>query len=1090
MIAAIVAFCTRRSAIVLSLALLVAAAGLLAHRRLVSDVIPDLADPQIGLVADWMGHSATEVAAGVTSVISDALTEIPGSAAVRGVSMSGMAYVDVVFESSAQLAAGRSAIEQRLAALQPKLPPNVRVQLGPAASSTGWVYEYLLADPSHGQSPLALRGLQRTRLGPALAAIPGVAEVASLGGGAQQVVVDVKPDELASRGLAYTDVVATLRAAFQNRAVRDLKAIEGLPVRPPGTANAPVTVGDLARVRTTHDMPNGLADLGGDYPAVGGIVIARRDANLRSLVEEVNRVLDRQRATLPPGVRIVTVYDRQALAARVEHTLFQALIEEIAVVALVILLFLMHGRSALLPLVTLPLILLLTFAAMWLLKVPATVMSLGGIGIALGMAVDADVVALEACHRHWETRGADPRTRRARLIAAAGSFTPAILTSLLIAALSFTPVFAFGGETGRLISPLAMTKTIVIVAAALVALTVGPALRDRLLLGRLIGEFENPLTRGLVRIYRPFVHFALARPALTLATAALAVASCFPVVTRLGGEFMPHVDEGDLLFMPTTLPGVSVDDAVSDLRRQDRAISEFPQVASVFGKVGRADTATDPAPYSMAETIVQLRPRSEWPKLKRARWYSDFAPPALSGPLRWLWPEQSPPTTQELVESMDHATRLAGWTNAWTTPIRARMDMMSTGIRTPVGIRIVARDPKRLAELGAELRAFVLKIPGTRSAVFESLAGEKRLAFQLRPRALELHHVDPTLAQATLDLQLSGGQIGELELGGERRRVRVVPDMSVRGPADQLREITLRAGADGTGRPIPLALLGNAATVNTPALVRSERGALAAYVFVDLDPDTNLQEYVERAKLAVSQASSAGALHLGPVERIEWTGQYALFQAGAQRLKWIVPIVALAMLSLLFLLFRNLTEALIVLVSVPFALVGSVWTLYLADYAVSAPVWVGLLAVAGLAMQTAVVMVLYIDEAFHRRLREGRMTSRDDIVAAHTEGTVLRLRPKLMTITTMAASLLPLLWAEGPGAEVMRRVAAPMLGGLASSAFLTLEVLPVLYTIWRHQQLKRAAASNVPLEVIVGAPPTWARADRSDAGRSGLTLAE
>ena len=1082
MIAQIVAFCARRSRVVLGLALLLAAVGVLAQRRLASDVVPDLAEPQIVLVADWMGHPATEVAAEVTRVITDSLTGLPGSTDVRGVSMSGMAYVDVIFESPAKIATGREALRSRMTALSRKLPQNVRLELGPTATSTGWVYEYVLADPSHGQSPLALRGLQRSQLGPALAAIPGVAEVASLGGGAQQVVVDVMPDELAKRGLAYTDLSATLRVGLQRHIATDLKAIEALLVPLPQGANGSVRLSELAHVRTAHDMPNGLADLGGDYQAVGGIVIAGRDANLRSVIEEVHRVIERARLTIPKGVRIVTVYDRQVLAARAERTLLQALLEEITVVALVILVFLMHPRSALLPLVTLPLILLLTFAMMWLLGVPATVMSLGGVGIALGMAVDADVVALEACHRHLQALGGDSPGRGARLIAAAGSFTPAILTSLLIAALSFTPVFAFGGETGRLIAPLAITKTIVIAAAALVALTVAPALRDRLLRGRLIGEFENPITRGLVRVYRPFVHFALARPALTLVTAALAVASCLPIVARLGGEFMPRIDEGDLLFMPTTLPGVSLDDAVSDLRRQDRAISQFPEVATVFGKVGRADTATDPAPYSMAETIVQLRPRSEWPRVKRTRWYSDLVPRSLRGPLRVLWPEDTPATTVELVDRLDGATRLPGWTNAWTTPIRARMDMMSTGIRTPVGIRIVSGDPQRLNALGAALRAFVLTIPGTRSAVFESQGGETRLAFKLRPSALALHHVKPEIAQEAVDLQVSGGQLGELEIGGERRRVRVVPNMSLRGPADQIRDVTVRTGPGGTGGPIPLALLGSAEFVATPAMVRTEGGALVAYLHVDLDTGIDLQEYVARARGVVDRATAGGTLPLAVGERIEWAGQYALFQAGVKRLQWIFPIVGFSMLALLFLLFRNLTEALIVLVSVPFALVGSIWTLYFAHFPLSAPVWVGLLAVAGLAMQTGVVMVLYIDEAFHRRLREGQMKCRDDIVAAHTEGTVLRLRPKLMTITTMAASLLPLLWADGPGAEIMKRVAAPMLGGLGSSAFLTLEVLPVLYTIWRHRQMRRAERLNVSLEAIVGVPPLWARGERPKAG--------
>jgi Cu(I)/Ag(I) efflux system membrane protein CusA/SilA len=785
---------------------------------------------------------------------------------------------------------------------------------------------------------------------------------------------------------------------------------------------------------------------------------------------------------------VVTAYDRLDLITRVGNTLLRALGEEVGVVVLVILLFLLHGRSALVPLMTLPLVLLLTFGAMWALGVPATIMSLGGIGIALGMAVDADVVALEACHRRLEALRAasTPEERRALLLGAAGSFAPAILTSLLIAALTFLPVFAFTGESGRLLHPLALTKTLVIGAAALVSLTVAPALRERLLRGRVRPEFSNPLTHLLVRLYRPFVHFALTRPALTLATAVLAVISCLPIIPRLGGEFLPHIDEGDLLFMPSTLPGGNPEEASIQLQRQDRIIRHFPEVVTVFGKVGRADTATDPAPYGMAETTIRLKPRSEWPKVARPRWYSGWAPPGLRRVLGLVWPEATPRTRAELVEKLDGATRLPGWVSAWTAPARARMDMMATGVRTPVGIRVVAADPARLDALGVAMRDVALRVPGTRSAAFEPLGGEPWLDFVPDPAALALHHVDPALAAATADLLVTGSQIGEVEHEGRRLRVRVMPDtfMSgmmagvqaepVHGPADRLREATVRA--EGGGPAVPLALVGRVRAVTRPSVIKTERGEPVAYVYIDLVDGTDLLGYVERAQRLIDQASAAGEVRLEPGDRIEWTGQYELMAAGQRRLRWIVPVVAMSMLALLFVQFRSLTEALIVLASVPFALVGSVWTLFLLGYPLSAPVWVGLLSVVGLAMQTGVVMVVYIDEAFHRRVREGNVQRREDIVAAHAEGTVLRLRPKIMTITTMAAGLLPLLWAEGAGAEIMKRVAAPMIGGLLTSAFLTLEVLPVLYTLWRYHQLRLAQRTGVPIEVVVGKAPAWASA--------------
>jgi Cu(I)/Ag(I) efflux system membrane protein CusA/SilA len=1062
MTARIVAWCTRHPWIVLVIALALGAGGELARRSLSRDVIPDLSDPQVVLVADWMGHPAPEVARQVTQVLTRGLDGMPGVTTVRGTTMTGMAYIDVLFGSTADLVRGRAAIVERLAGLQ--LPDTVRLQIGPLASSTGWVFEYALTDPRKKKSALELRRFQDEVLRPALAKIPGVAEVASLGGDVQQLLIETRPYDMRSHQVAFSDVVAALHSALGGLAARPdkLAAIEALPVPPTGTP-----LRDVARIRLADDMPNGVADLGGGNPAIGGIVIAERDANLPALIHEVRSTLERERAQLPGEVQLITTYDRLDVADRVEDNLLHALGEEVVMVVLILLVFLLHGRSAAVPLATLPLVVLLTFAAMWLFGVPATVMSLGGIGIALGMAVDADIVALEACHRRLETAGGTGRADRMRaLIAAAGSFAPAILTSLLITALSFLPVFAFTGETGRLLRPLALTKTLVIAASAVITLTVAPALRARLVAGRIRPELGNPLTRLLVRIYRPFVHFALRRPVLTLATAVLAVLSCLPIASHLGGEFLPRVDEGDLLFMPTTLPGVPPDQAVAMLRRQDRAIRQFSEVASVFGKVGRADTATDPAPYSMAETTIRLLPRDQWPKYRRDRWYSS-APGPVRRVLGLIWPEETTPTTAELVAGLDRATRLPGWTNAWTAPARGRIDMMATGVRTPVGIRIFAPDLKRLEALGTAVRSRALAVPGTRSAVFESLGGEPSLGFSLDPAAASRTGVDPAAAQAVADLLDTGGQIGDLVLDGRKLRVRVVPDHAERGPADRLREAAVR----GAAGPVPMALLGEPDWVTRPSTIRTERGELCGYVYVDLEPGTDLAGYVERARDALAPA----ALGLASGERIEWTGQYELIAGGKARLRWIVPLVALLMLGLLLLQFRSLTEALIVLASVPFALVGSVWTLFALGYPMSAPVWVGLLSVVGLAMQTGVVMVVYIDEAFHRRVRDGKLASRDDIVEAHAEGTVRRLRPKLMTITTMALALVPLLWADGAGAEIMRRVAAPMIGGLVTSAFLTLEVLPVLYTIWRYRQLRRAQRLGVSIEAVVGPAPRWAR---------------
>jgi Cu(I)/Ag(I) efflux system membrane protein CusA/SilA len=1056
----IVSFSARHARAVTALLLCLALAGEWRRRALSRDVIPDLSDPKIAIVADWMGRSAPDVAEHVTSLLTGALRSLPGTTSVRGSSMAGMAYVDVSFADGSNLERERQAVLDQVSHVREQLPAGVRLQVGPAAASTGWVFQYALSDPSRSESLLTLKRFQDDVLRPALQSIPGVAEVASVGGAVRELRIELQRAELQERGLAFSDALPALEQALHPPGPQvSPESLAQLPlVSPDGTA---LPLAEVARVRLAADMPTGLADLAGSPAVVGGIVVAQRDADLAPLIDRVQTTLKQKLAPLADHVRLTTVYNRLDLVSHVQRNLLAALGEEIAVVVAVILLFLLHPRSALVPLITLPVVLGLTFLGMWLLGVPATIMSLGGIGIALGLAVDADVVALEACHRLLE---AEPSSGSGRPQAANPGFISAIFTSLAIAALTFLPVFAFTGETGRLLQPLALTKTLVIGAALLVTLTLSPALRALLLRGRVVAEFDHPLTRLLVRGYRPIVHFALARPRLTLATAALALLSCVPLVRQLGSEFLPRVDEGDLLFMPTTLPGIRPEDAQRQLDLQNRIIAGFPEVESVFGKVGRAETATDPAPWSMAESTIRLAPRDRWPRLPRKRWHSSWAPQPLRRWLSLLWPEQEARTLRELIESLDTATRLPGWASSWTAPARARLDMLATGVRTPVGLRVVAADGVRLETLGAELKDQIGRLAGTRSVLFESSGGEARLSFTPDAAARSRFETEPGLAETTAALFLQGGQIGDVELEGRPTRLRVLPDnVNGRGEADRLRELTVR----GAAGPTPLALLGRTDHVAVPSLIRSEGGELVAYLYVDLTPETDVGSYVAAGQEQLAGALHSGTLKLMPGERIDWTGQYALLEQGEQRLRWIVPLVLGSLLLLLFLQFRSWVHALIVLSSVPFALVGSIWTLHLLHYPLSAPVWVGMLSVVGLAMQTGVVMVVYIDDAFYRRVNAGQLRTRADIVEAHTEGTVRRLRPKIMTITTMAAGLLPLLWSNGAGAEIMRRVAAPMLGGLVTSAFLTLEVLPVLYTIWRYRQLLAAQRSGLTIANLV-----------------------
>ncbi|HZJ54880.1 MAG TPA: efflux RND transporter permease subunit, partial [Myxococcaceae bacterium] len=708
MIARLIDWSSRRPWTVLGAALLLALAAEAARRLAPADVLPELSDPRIGVVVEWMGHPAGEVSEQVTAPVLRLLTPLEGASAVRGASMAGMAYLDVVLSPATDAASARRAVLEALEHSRAVLPVAARIQVGPVASSTGWVFQYALFDPTHAETRVSLRRLQEDVLRPALAALPGVAEVATVGGETEEVVIDVSAERLRERGLAVSEVTAAVRAALAGEATASLASLREVALR------GGLRLRDVAELRIGRAPAMGLADFGGQYPAVGGIVVADRGANVRALLADVHRTVEGLRSRLPPGVKLLTVHDRSEVIDRIHHTLGQGLVEEMAVLVLVVLVFLLSPRAAAVPLLALPVVVLFALGAMRLLGVPATLMSIGGIGIALGLAVDAEVVALEACHRRLEQlpAAAPEEERRSALRAAAGTFAPAILTALIITALSFLPVLGFGGETGRLLRPLAASKTLVIAGAALVALTVGPALRDRLLRPPVVPEFSNPLTAGLVRLYRPFVQVALRRPVWTLAIAGAALLSCLPLLPGLGREFLPRIDEGDLLFMPTTLPGAPHEELPWQLQRQDRALAAAPEVATVFGKMGRADTATDPAPLSMAETTVRLRPREQWPRVAAPRWYSGWAPAPLRAVLRWAWPEERPPTTAELVQQLDRAARLPGWRSAWTAPVRSRLDMVSTGIRTPVGLRISAANPERLEAVGRSAQEVLSRIPG------------------------------------------------------------------------------------------------------------------------------------------------------------------------------------------------------------------------------------------------------------------------------------------------------------------------------------------------------------------------------------------
>ncbi len=771
------------------------------------------------------------------------------------------------------------------------------------------------------------------------------------------------------------------------------------------------------------------------------------------------------------------------------------------------------------------------------LGIPATIMSLGGIAIAIGATVDAEIVMIEASHKKLEH--APPGADRHRLLAeAAREVTPAIFFSLLVIAVAFLPVFALTGQAGRLFRPLAYTKTFVMLSAALLSITFAPALRDLLLRGKIRSEADHPVSRAIRRVYEPFVFVALRRPRSTIAIGLLCILSAVPLALRLGHEFMPPLDEGDVLYMPTTLPGISIEEVKRQLQLQDRVLRDFPEVATVFGKAGRAETATDPAPLTMVETTVRLRPVEAWRKLPRQRWYSGFAPDWMKRVLRPLWPDRTRITTEELTGEMNRAMQFPGWTNAFTMPIKARVDMLSTGVRTPVGVKILGADLAEIEKVGLALEGVLSPVRGTRSAFYERNQGARYVDIVPDRAALARYGLTVGDLQRTIEAAVGGAPIGVTIEGRNRFTINVRYPQDLRSDLERLKslpvplasaapapaagasgqmgalgspripelllaqmmgganagggkpkgvapkpgagevpgtlsdapvlqwepsvELSDQGGPSGIGRGkerrkpqafIPLGTVASVRLVDGPPMVRDEGGLLAGYVYVDVDPGRDLGGYVDEARRTVEAAIQSGELPLPQGYALHWTGQYEELLKMAARMRLLIPAALVLIVLLLFMHFRNFTEVLIVLLSIPFALVGSVWLLWLLDYRLSAAVWVGLIALVGLAAQTGVVMIVYIDNAYERRRKAGKIRDLYDIIWAHMEGTVQRVRPKLMTVTTMLAGLLPLLWATGSGADVMKRIAAPMVGGLLTSAFLTLEIIPVVYTYWRQEQL-------------------------------------
>jgi copper/silver efflux system protein len=1048
MIARIIELSSRNAVLVLLGTLFLAAAGTWAVIKTPLDAIPDLSDTQVIVYTEYPGQAPQVVEDQVTYPLTTALLAVPRSKVVRGFSNFGASFVYVVFEDGTDLYWARSRVLEYLNFAAKRLPQGVTPSLGPDATGVGWVYQYVVLG---AQRTLAeLRSLQDWVIRFQLTKADGVAEVASIGGFQRQYQVVVDPRKLQAYGIPLSRVSEAVRASNRDVGGRTIEMseteymvrgrgylrgtgdIEKIVLRA-DAGGTPIMLKDVARVEIGPDERRGIADLDGAGEAVGGIALKRDGADALSTIRSVKDRIAELLPGLPDGVSIRAVYDRSELIDRAIANLKRTLLEESLIVSLVCALFLLHARSALVAILTLPLGVLISFAGMQALGIGSNIMSLGGIAIALGAMVDAAIVMIENAHKHIERLGAGVPRGRA-ILAAAKEVGPSLFFSLLVITVSFLPVFALEDQEGRMFKPLAYTKTFAMAGGALLSVTLVPVLMLAFIRGRIVPEAKNPINRVLVWLYRPIIRLVLKVPLLLVALAVAALAATAWPVSRLGSEFMPDLNEGTLLFMPVTPPGLSITKSAELLQMQDRIIRSFPEVESVFGKAGRAATATDPAPTEMFETVINLKPQDRWR-------------PGL--------------TLDKLIAEMDAALRMPGVSNAWTMPIRARIDMLSTGIRTPVGVKVFGPDLGELERIATEVERVVRAVPGSTSAYAERLGGGRYLEIEPDRDAIARYGLSVGDMQEVIATALGGETVTTTVEGRERYGVIVRYPRGLRDDpqaiATQVLVPAMPAGG-GAGPMIPLGQLASIRVTQGPPSIRTENAQLVAYVYVDMH-GRDMGGFVADAARAVSDS-----VKLPPGYRVQWSGQYEYLQRAAAKLRVVVPATLLVIFVLLYLNFGRLTETLIVMLSVPFALVGGAWLMWWLGYNLSVAVAVGFIALAGVAAETGVVMLIYLDQALaearERAFKAGRALSRADLNRAIMEGAAERVRPKMMTVTAIMAGLLPILWSAGTGSEVMRRIAVPMVGGMVSSAVLTLVVIPAIYALvkGRGVRLPRQAA--------------------------------
>jgi copper/silver efflux system protein len=1040
----LIAFSAKNTFIVVVLIVAIVGGGLWAIKRTPIDAIPDLSDVQVIITANWEGRSPTLVEDQVTYPIVTSLISAPKVKVVRGFSYFDVSFVYVIFEDGTDPYWARSRVLEYLNGLQGRLPAGVQPVLGPDATGVGWGFEYALVDRT-GQRDLAqLRTLNDWYVRYWLRSVRGVAEVAPVGGYVKQYQIEIDPNALLSFNLPLDRVVDAVRKSNNDvggrvvewtgreymvrglgyfEKISDIEQV-GLGAKRDGT---PILVKDVARVHLGPDMRRGVAELNGEGDAAGGIVVIRYGVDTYGVIQDIKKAIkEKIQPALPKGVELVTTYDRSGLIEHSIKNLREKLIEEGIIVSLVCIIFLWHFRSALVAILTLPLAILLSFMAMRVVGQGSNIMSLGGIAIAIGAMIDAAIIMIENAHKHLE-HDAGARPRREVLIEAAQEVGRPLFFSLLIITVSFLPIFTLEAQEGRLFRPLAFTKTFSMGFAALTSVLVVPFLMVLFIRGKIPKEEKNPVNRFLIWVYHPVVRWVLRHRAITLVGALLLMATTVPVFLRLGSEFMPPLYEGTLLYMPIALPGASVQTAQQILAMQDKLIMQVPEVASVFGKAGRSMSATDSAPLEMIETVINLKPEKEW---------------------------RSGMTPAKLEAELDKLVRVPGVANAWTMPIKARVDMLSTGIRTPVGVKIFGPKLDQINDIGAQIEGALGSVRGTRNVFAERVTGGYYVDFKIKRDQIARYGLTIQDVQMVIESAIGGSNVTTTIEGRERFSVNVRYQRYYRSDINTLKRTLI---STPSGAQIPIEQVADLSTSTGPTVIRTEQAQLLGYVYVDV-ADRDIGSYVEEAKETVRRM-----VKLPEGYTLEWSGQYEYMQRAKERLKIVIPVTLLIVIVLLYFNTKNVTKIAIVLLAVPFSLIGAFWLIYVLGYNLSVAVWVGIIALAGVDAETGVVMLLYLDQAYDRFKSEGRMNSLEDLELAVEDGAVKRIRPKMMTVMAILMGLLPVMWSQGAGADVMKRIAAPMVGGVVTSFLLELLIYPVIFTIWKwHREVKPALAQGAP----------------------------